>query len=83
MPRHILGSLGPIRKSIWKFLGDRYRSDNRGRLLLYPKSDRQAFLVDRTFLVVVQLYHVGARFEGLGALVLTAPSVLHCIFLPS
>ena len=26
------------------------------------------------------VYHVGARFEGLDALVLTAPSVLHCIF---
>ena len=30
--------------------------------------------------IVVQLYHVGARFEGLDALVLTLASVLHCFF---
>ena len=35
---------------------------------------------ERDFEVVGELYHVGARFKALDESVLTAPSVLSCIF---
>ena len=35
---------------------------------------------ERDFGVIVQLYHVGARFEALRALIFIAPSVSSCIF---
>ena len=38
---------------------------------------------ERDFGVIVQLCHVGARFEALDALIFIAPSVSSCIFLPS
>ena len=38
---------------------------------------------ERDFLVIVQLFHVGPRFEALDALIFIVPSISPCIFLTS